>query len=292
MLLGGAVWISNKALPGDALYSLKRANENVQLSLTHGTERGKTYLSFASTRADEVKALLSHASALALSSGPNAASGVSDHTAKLVNSTLDSADSDVRNASSLLGSQGASDKSATPLNVLTSWAPGQLGKLNSIAAGLPAGSLHDRVVTSARLVTQAANRMIAIRNAIGTTCLDDATTDSLGPVPLTVCPAGAPGKPGQTTTPGKPCQGGSTQQGGNSTTSTAPGTSGAGSSTAGSGSSSPGAPGSPSPSLPLPTVPSLPLPSTGPISTNSCGTSASLGPIGVGVGSCGIHVTI
>src|SRR5690348_11712642 len=74
VLLTGAVWLSSGTLPGDSLYGLKRASENVQLSLTSGdSARGKEYLTLAKRRVNEVSKLLSKASALAVGSGANAA---------------------------------------------------------------------------------------------------------------------------------------------------------------------------------------------------------------------------
>ncbi len=58
VLLGGAVWMSRKALPGDTLYGLKRASERVQLATAGSdTERAQDHLDFAATRAREVQAL-------------------------------------------------------------------------------------------------------------------------------------------------------------------------------------------------------------------------------------------
>ncbi len=55
LLLAGAVWMSSRTLPGDSLYGLKRASENVQLSLISGDgARGREYLSLAKKRASEV----------------------------------------------------------------------------------------------------------------------------------------------------------------------------------------------------------------------------------------------
>ncbi len=59
MLLAGGVWMSSHTLPGDSLYGLKRASENVQLSLTGGDgARGRQYLALAKKRANEVSGLL------------------------------------------------------------------------------------------------------------------------------------------------------------------------------------------------------------------------------------------
>ena len=46
-LIGGAVFLSNKALPGDSLYGVKRASENARLSMSSGVQRGKIYTEFA-----------------------------------------------------------------------------------------------------------------------------------------------------------------------------------------------------------------------------------------------------
>jgi hypothetical protein len=196
LLLGGAVMVSKKALPGDTLYSLKRANENVKLSLANGgTAKGKQYLDLAAARAAEVADLLKRSSALAAGSGNHAAAGISAHTADLVTDTLNSGDDDVRNAAKLLGTEAVEKKSAAPLSALTSWAPGQLSLLQTITERLPAGSLHDRATASTQLVGAALTRGAALENLLGCSCLASAPTDELGPVPCTVCNTVAPTLP-------------------------------------------------------------------------------------------------
>jgi hypothetical protein len=196
LLLGGAVWVSKKALPGDALYALKRANENVQLSLTSGGEaRGKQYLSLAATRVDEVSDLLHRSGASAAGSGPSATDGISSHTANLVISTLSSANSDVRNAAQLLGGEAVRSDSTGPLDAMIDWAPGQIDELQKITDRLPAGDAHDSAVATTQLVTNAQARAQALRAESGCACLDNTSTDDLGPVPCPVCasPAAVPG---------------------------------------------------------------------------------------------------
>jgi hypothetical protein len=308
VLLGGTVWLSRSALPGDALYGVKRASESAQLSLTTGdTARGRELLSFAKTRADEVQELLGQAGAMALGDGPQAAAGVSGRTAQLISDTLGSADDDVRQAARLLGNQAVRTKSADPLEVMIGWAPGQQQRLQEITDRIPAGELHERAVASADLVAAALQRARALQAQLGCDCLRG-SSDELGPVPCTTCAAPNPLTP----TPGT--QSPSRQPGGTSSPSQPNGTAtpngkktdtGSGS---GSGSESPpgdqgpdpSPPGSsrpglplplpplPLPSLPLPALP-LPLPST-PLSANSCGLSLGLGPIGIGIGKCGITV--
>jgi hypothetical protein len=319
LLLGGTVWMSRGALPGDTLYGVKRASESVQLSLTTGdAARGRELLSFAKTRADEVQALLGQAGAMALGDGPQAGAAISDRAASLITNTLGSADDDVREASRLLGNQAVRTRSAEPLDVMTSWAPGQLERLRAITERIPAGQLHERAAASTDLVSAALDRARALQAQVGCDCLRGAS-DELGPVPCTDCLAPNPVVPGPTTQiPSEQPKGSSSPSSGNSSAATnsktgsgpggisgsPPGSQGPGSSGPGSGSPGlPGVPDLPLPSVPVPslTVPlplplpttlpplPLPLPST-PLTANSCGLSLGLGPIGIGIGTCGITV--
>jgi hypothetical protein len=215
MLLGGAVWVSKKALPGDALYSLKRANENVALSLApDDAAKGREYLKLARTRAEEVSALLSHTSSMAGGPGANAAGGVNAATAKLISTTLDSADSETRNGAKLLDAAAVSSGSSAPLKALTSWAPSQLARLQGIADRLGAGPLQDRVAASSSLTTQALSRATALHADLGCNCLDKTTTDELGPMPCTTDCSATPDPAKTSTAPTKTRQ--PVNKGGNS----------------------------------------------------------------------------
>ena len=76
LLLGGAVLLSQHALPGDALYGVKRASEDVEYSTTSGTvAKGKLKLEFAATRIGEVADLLHTPTAMAAGTGALADSG-------------------------------------------------------------------------------------------------------------------------------------------------------------------------------------------------------------------------
>jgi hypothetical protein len=160
----------------------------VQLALTSGdAARGNKYLQFASNRTHEVQQLLGRSSALA-GGGATAGSGINSHTAKLVAQTLDSADSDVRNASRLLGEAAVDGKSTKPLAALAKWAPKQVQRLQAISARIPAGSsLATRTAQSTQLVTAALDRSQTLTTMLSCNCLDKAPTDSLGPVPCIVC---------------------------------------------------------------------------------------------------------
>lgn len=287
LLLGGAVLVSKKALPGDTLYALKRANENVQLSLTSGdTARGKAYLSFASTRAQEAGELLQRSSALAAGPGSTAAAGINANTQKLVAGTLNSADDDTRNASKLLGGEAVRNGSTAPLTAITTWAPGQLTKLQAVVDRIPAGALHDRAASSVQLVRAATARAQALHALSGCSCLGSAATDALGPVPCPVCDL--PQSPAPTPTPGTATPGTTTKPGGTPRSSTTAGSgtashgtnSGGQPSPAPTGSSSGGGitlPGGIIPSGPLPSV-TIQVPTLLPQPTSSSAGSASTSP--------------
>ncbi|MCW2496122.1 MAG: hypothetical protein JWQ77_2046 [Jatrophihabitans sp.] len=292
MLLGGVVVLSRGSLPGDALYGVKRASENAQLAATSGAEaKAKLNLKLASTRFSEVAKLLPES--------PAAAKRVSSHTRSLVDSTLGSADSDLLSASQTLGAQAIRNNSAAPLDVLTKWAPGALSHLTSIINRLPAGDLRDRVTGSYTLLTSAFTRAKMLAAEAGCSCLHATSSDQLGPLPCPVCvsPAhpGVPGGSGPSKTPAvstKPTAPVSSSTGA-ATGST--GSTGAGSSAAATGNGTgPSATATPTPTpsksrpgLTLPTIlstlPSLPI---GPIGIGSCGISVSLSPIILHLGSC------
>jgi hypothetical protein len=294
VLLGGAVAMSRKALPGDALYGLKRASERVQLA-TAGSDSAKArdYLHFAATRAEEARDLIGHRSAAA-APGVHAAGGMSAGTAALVRSTLASADADVQAASRLLGTQAVKHTSATPLGTITAWTPGQLARLNDIAAAAPDPSLRARAQQSARLVQDAQTRATQLRSTLASGCTDAAHRDTLGPIPSTVCsgptqPGPNPGS-GSGATTGKP-------HGTRSSTGAGPGPDRASSTRSGgsnaapqpAGSSTPAAPGSSSSTsgggLHLP--PLLPTGSSKPVDVNTCGASVSLPLLGgIGLDVC------
>jgi uncharacterized membrane protein YgcG len=291
LLLGGAVFISKKALPGDALYGIKRASENAQLALAQSPDaRARLNLTFAGNRLDEVQDLLPKG---------NGVASVSPHVVALVTSTLSSADSDLMKASQTLGEQAVQNNSAAPLETLTNWAPGELTKLNAIMQRLPAGPARDHVQTTYALLSSAMNRAAALQSEVGCSCLHSTPSDDLGPIPCSVCTLPTtPAGPGQTGTPVTPGQT-STTPGTTTTPIDNTGTIGGGVVGGSSGGSSSGAPstgsggqsGSASPTQPVITLPSVSLPplpsaSIGPIGVGSCGVSISLSPINLHLGGC------
>jgi hypothetical protein len=289
LLLGGAVWMSQKALPGDTLYGLKRASESFELATAGSdTEKARDYLKFAKTRVEEASALLSRAHVSAAGAGPQA-SGLDSHTANLISSTLASADHDVKSASSLLGAQAIKSKSTSPLDVMTAWAPGQVSRLDAIAAAMPDSALRTRTQSSALLVTAALTRAQDLAPQVASACLDGTVTDELGPTPEGLCTSGSitpPAGGSQTITPGQSTPAGSSAPGGEGSGSGAPQGTSSSSGATSSGSESPTS------IIQLPTLLPTSTP-TLPVSVDTCGVGATLGPIGIGIGLCsGLHLSL
>lgn len=307
LLLGGAVWLSSSSLPGDSLYGLKRASENVQLSLTGGTgARAKEYLTLAKRRADEVSALLSRASALPAGTGPQAGGGISARTAALITDTLGGADSDLRNASRLLTQQAVGNISADPLRVLLGAVPAQVSRLGSIVNRIPPGRLHDRALASEQLAARVLDRANRLLADLGCGCLTGTPADDLGPLPCTTpcaTPQTTPGTPpGPGSTPGAPGPSGPGGAPRSSSGAPASPTTHATAAGGGAGTSRPAAPrvssapvsGASTPNAPQTSAGSSNASPTGstppPIVVNSCGVTITLASIGAGIGTCGPHL--
>lgn len=291
LVLGGLVWQSQRAVPGDALYGLKRATEDVRLAFAGSdTARAKDYLGFAGTRVEEAQTLVQRA--VPSATGPVAAGDISASTAALVRSTLGSADADVRSASRLLTGQALRSRSDAPLQIMRHWAPQQLQRLRTLRAMLPAGALRHRATDSAQVVHRAEGRAMALSAAVHRNCLSRSGTDPYGTRP---CSGTGHGKHARRSGSTRHTGHGGQQPGTHSGhRSTGPG-SGTNQPTPSGGSHQPRtnhgpAPKSlPPPSLPsLPTVPSLPSVPTSsiPISVGSCGVSL---PVGVTLGNCPSH---
>jgi hypothetical protein len=293
MLLGLAVWVSSGSLPGDSLYGVKRASENVKLSMAGSdAERGRTYLDLARNRVNEAIDLLGRPNALASTAAPDvlAAGAVNAHTAKLVTDTLASADSDSRSGMQLLGKAAVAQLSADPLSGLDSWLPGQRGKLTDLLSRAPAGAVHDRSQTSVNLLQRIALRSDALKKNIGCPCLGQAVSDDLGPVPCSPCTSltppggGAQQPPASGAAPsGLPALPGSnpTQSARSNTDPRSPAATGTGS--AASGRATTPGPGASGAALP-----------SSPISVGSGGVGASVPGLGVsaGIGSGGISASL
>lgn len=188
LLLGLTVWLSGNALPGDALYGVKRASENVELSVTRGdTARGTKYLEFAANRAAETAKLIGRSTAAA---GPRpGADAISSHVSGLVISTLATGDEQTREGASLITEAAVARVDRAVLAPLPPWTTRQHAALAAIEKQLPAGPAKTAAARSLALVNQVAKRVAALRTSIGCACVTAAKSDSLGPLPCTACPS-------------------------------------------------------------------------------------------------------
>lgn len=199
LVLGGAVWMSQDAVPGDTLYGLKRTSEDVRLSFADtDAERAADKLEFAQTRVEEARTLVGRTSATA--SGPQAAGRVSPETAALVTSALRSADADTREATSLLGAEAVKAASANPLSDITTWVPAQLQRLRELRAAAPTDTLVTTATAQSMALLQSARtRAAALAKRVDCNCLQGGPSDGFGPLPVPVTPT-APTTPGAPST--------------------------------------------------------------------------------------------
>ncbi|MEU7527323.1 DUF5667 domain-containing protein [Saccharothrix sp. NPDC042600] len=228
-LAGMSLLLSRDALPGDALYGVKRTAESASLGLTFGEEsKGYKRLEFAAARVSEMETLADRYR----DSGGGPLGGYLTALADF--------DADAAAGSRVLAAFGSnSDQRA--LTGLRDWAVSQTTRLGDLRGRLPVPAA-DRAGTSLDLLDRIARRAtdLAARTACAT--VTTGQTDDVGPVPATgecAPPSTAP-SPSPTeqpsvlvSTPG----GGPTTPGGEPTAPPA---------------ATPGTPGTQDPSLPLP----------------------------------------
>ena len=269
VLTGTSVAASRSALPGDALYGIKRSAENVTLSLARDDgSRGRRYLELARVRLDEVRAL----------------AGSPDEAARTL------ADMDAQTAAGvrLATTRAVRDGDESALTGVADWALVQYRTLGTVRAAL-AEPAATRAGDSLELLRRVALRVATLRAQLDCGCLDAGRADELGPLPCTSCaasrtPPGPSVAPSAGPRPGRTPSGGATATGGGTGPSTAPPRATPGPDGAGP-SGQPGASGPgqravtgagnvtplPLPSgggsvpLPLPTIPGIPLPSSLPV---------------------------
>ncbi|MEV2239101.1 DUF5667 domain-containing protein [Micromonospora sp. NPDC049891] len=156
---------SENAVPGDALYGMKRGTERAQLALTSSDiSRGQLFLDFARTRLTE---------ASTLRGSQNGYSAV-----------LDDMDADTRQGVRLLTGAAAQRSDPAALAAVDAFLIEQRRSLNALESR---GSRADRVRTSESLalLESVAERAKAMRAAIGCGQELTATSDTLGPIPAT-----------------------------------------------------------------------------------------------------------
>lgn len=243
MLSGLAIIASHRALPGDALYSLKRTTEDISVSVARGDEaRAWRLLDFAHTRAGEALDVL----------GTDGTPSGEDVTRAL--RTLRDMDSNTLEGTRLLTVRSVAKRLDRPLADLSAWSSDQRALLDPITNRL-SGAAAVRADQSLGLLTRIIERVTALRSQLGCSCLASTTIDDLGPIPCWPCDPATTAPP-QIGTPPDPTGGGGGSNGPGSGT---PGAAGTTPPTGGSPSGTGGSPTGADPSdSALPTLPQLP----------------------------------
>ncbi|WP_020493594.1 DUF5667 domain-containing protein [Salinispora mooreana] len=166
--VSGISTASENAVPGDALYGMKRSTERAQLALTGSDHsRGQLFLDFARTRLSE---------AAQLRGDRVGYSGV-----------LDDMDADTRQGVRLLTTAAVQDSDLTALDVVNTFVATQRTAVNELLADGTRAD-RDRTQRSLALLDDALRRSDALRAAIGCGLPAPSGSDNLGPTPAS-CPA-------------------------------------------------------------------------------------------------------
>ena len=180
LAVSGISAASENAVPGDALYGVKRSTERAQLAMAGSdVTRGQLSLSFARTRLAEAAAL------------------DGDHPG--FGTVLDDMDRDTLQGVRLLTGSAMARKDAGPLAVVDRFVAGQRRVLAPAVDRLNAVN-RDRALISLNLLDDIHQRSAALRATLECTTGKPAGTDTLGPKPAD-CVTGA-GKPATAEQPG------------------------------------------------------------------------------------------
>ncbi|MFD0199344.1 MULTISPECIES: DUF5667 domain-containing protein [Saccharothrix] len=256
-LAGMSLLLSRDALPGDALYGVKRTAESASLGLTFDEEsKGYKRLEFAAARVAEIETMVDRYR----ESGGGPLGGYL--------TALTDFDADAEAGSRVLAALGSnSDQRA--LEELRDWAEAQTTRLTELRVSLPPEAA-DRAGTSLDLLARIAERASALRARADCGSVTSGQVDQVGPLPAEDDCAVAPVDPG-TSPPGMPSVPPSTTAVAPTTSGEAPGATGTGTPSGVPGSGKPSTtvppttttPGGPLLPLPTLTLPSLPLPGLG-----------------------------
>ncbi|SBV29418.1 hypothetical protein GA0070620_4990 [Micromonospora krabiensis] len=158
---------SENAVPGDALYGMKRSTERAQLALASSDiSRGQLFLDFARTRLGEAAELRGNEAGFS--------------------AVLDDMDADTRQGVRLLTGAAAQRADAAGLDAVNTFVAGQRRVVRDLLDG---GTRADRARTneSLALLDAVRERSDALRAAIGCGLPAPVASDALGPTPAT-CP--------------------------------------------------------------------------------------------------------
>jgi Domain of unknown function (DUF5667) len=197
LAVSGMSAASGDAIPGDALYGMKRSTERAQLALA-GSEvsRGQLYLEFAKTRMNEAAALRGDAPGLA---------GV-----------LDDMDGETRQGVKLLTTAAVDRRDPAALDVIEAFTGDQRRTMTSMLDALTGGA-HGRTLDSLQLLGSIQKRVEGLRGGLRCGDVASADSDDLGPKPRQ-CSAQGPAQSSNRGGGNGPTSGGATAAGGVSAT--------------------------------------------------------------------------
>ncbi|MGN9766677.1 DUF5667 domain-containing protein [Micromonospora sp. SD12] len=165
--LSGISAASENAVPGDALYGMKRSTERAQLALASSdVSRGQLFLDFARTRLAEAAALRGDEDGFS--------------------AVLDDMDADTRQGVRLLTTAAAQRSDPAALDAINSFLTGQRRAVGGLLDDAGRAD-RDRTRRSLALLDAARKRSDALRAAIACGLPAPAGSDALGPAPAS-CP--------------------------------------------------------------------------------------------------------
>ncbi|HEY0639757.1 MAG TPA: DUF5667 domain-containing protein, partial [Pseudonocardiaceae bacterium] len=171
-LSGMSLVLARDALPGDALYGVKRSAESAELGLTFGTEpRGFKHLQFATARLDEIEALTARSS------------GLGAPPARRFLQALQAFDTDAAAGARLLVDT-ATNGDGGELRVLRGWAEQQRRRLLEADATMPAAAVF-RAEGSVDLLSRLIGRIDLLGQRLGCSVITSGGRDELGLLPAT-----------------------------------------------------------------------------------------------------------
>lgn len=183
-LAGMSLLLARDALPGDALYGVKRTAEAASLGLTFGEEpKALKHLEFAAARIGEIETLARRY--------PNP----SDAPVGGYLTALTDFDNDAAAGSRQLVALATSTDGQL-LESLRDWATQQAGRLNRVAARLPEAA-RNRQIASLALLDKITTRSVALLRRMDCYQITSGSYDDIGATPATgVCEQGPGVDPG------------------------------------------------------------------------------------------------
>lgn len=180
-LAGMSLLLSRDALPGDALYGVKRTAESASLGLTFGEEpKGYKHLEFASARLTEMETLADRSAG----SGP-----LGGYLTALADF-----DTDAAAGSRVLAALGSNPAQRHALQDLHDWATSQTDRLARLRPVLPAEATA-RADASEDLLARIAERASALQSRADCASVTSGEADHIGPLPADDCATPTPPAP-------------------------------------------------------------------------------------------------